>query len=435
VRTLRQRRLALGCRATGSRSAVTGRQYCASCAATHRESTHTSATQSAGVAAPQLSCAWELPGREVVSTFLTEQRVGKVLLAAVRTGERRRGGRRRFGSNVSEEVGARSASIADVSGHRSSAAPIPRASPPIRSRSARRPPHWTLTPNRRRPPRRPPCVRTAARENLADALFCEKCATTSRPGSSHGAHDSCGRATPADWVAEVWSIPTGSLRKKQQVPARPVDRRPDPLPGSRALIGRSSKSRNVSPQIDCAADGSVSHRQPSSALDHDRWFVEDLGSTNGTFIGNAGDALPTTPIPPHERRELAMASASTSAPGAGSCCVAPPTTKRAPRRVRETTSRRSRIVAVQFHGLTGGSEAALCSDRVSSERGYFPPGINRAEEGRRNPDWVSRFRPLARYSRYGQHSVRTSTADHHTVVQSTRPQRRAKVARDGPPGT
>ena len=61
----------------------------------------------------------------------------------------------------------------------------------------------------------------------------------------------------------------------------------------------------MTPQIDCSADGSVSHRQAELTLDHDRWFVEDLGSTNGTFVGTPGDALPTTPIPPHERRELA----------------------------------------------------------------------------------------------------------------------------------
>jgi len=36
-----------------------------------------------------------------------------------------------------------------------------------------------------------------------------------------------------------------------------------------------------------------------------QFYVEDLGSTNGTFVGNPGDALPTTPLTPHERHELA----------------------------------------------------------------------------------------------------------------------------------
>ena len=50
--------------------------------------------------------------------------------------------------------------------------------------------------------------------------------------------------------------------------------------------------------------GSVSHEHAKLTLDHDRWYVEDLGSTNGTYIGMPGDPLPTTPLNPHERHEL-----------------------------------------------------------------------------------------------------------------------------------
>ena len=71
------------------------------------------------------------------------------------------------------------------------------------------------------------------------------------------------------------------------------------------LVGRRSKSRGVVPEIDCANDGAVSHRHAQLALDHDRWFVEDLGSTNGTFVGAPGDPLPTVPLQPQHRRELA----------------------------------------------------------------------------------------------------------------------------------
>jgi hypothetical protein len=78
-----------------------------------------------------------------------------------------------------------------------------------------------------------------------------------------------------------------------------------PLPGTRATIGRASKSRNLAPQIDCSADGSVSHKHAELTFNAERWSIEDLGSTNGTFIGATGDALPTSPITPHQRRELA----------------------------------------------------------------------------------------------------------------------------------
>ena len=46
------------------------------------------------------------------------------------------------------------------------------------------------------------------------------------------------------------------------------------------------------PEIDCSNDGAVSHRHAQLTLDHDRWYVEDLGSTNGTFVGTPGDPLP-----------------------------------------------------------------------------------------------------------------------------------------------
>ena len=38
--------------------------------------------------------------------------------------------------------------------------------------------------------------------------------------------------------------------------------------------------------------------------DGTRWFVEDLGSSNGTFVGDAGDALPDDPIEVGPKCEL-----------------------------------------------------------------------------------------------------------------------------------
>jgi hypothetical protein len=72
-----------------------------------------------------------------------------------------------------------------------------------------------------------------------------------------------------------------------------------------ALVGRASRQRNINPQIDCSADGSVSHTHAELTLDHDRWYIEDLGSTNGTFVGMPGDPLPKDPIPTRTRHELA----------------------------------------------------------------------------------------------------------------------------------
>jgi hypothetical protein len=153
-----------------------------------------------------------------------------------------------------------------------------------------------------------PCP-NCGEENLPDALFCETCGydfTTGQLPAATPTAAAAAAATPADWVAEVWIDPDWFVAQEAEGTC-PTSGPPTviPLPGTRALIGRVSKSRNVSPQIDCSADGSVSHRHAELTLDHDRWFIEDLGSTNGTYVGTAGDALPTTPVPPHERRELA----------------------------------------------------------------------------------------------------------------------------------
>ena len=48
----------------------------------------------------------------------------------------------------------------------------------------------------------------------------------------------------------------------------------------------------------------MSRRQAQLTTDGSRWFVEDLESANGTFIGPASGALPEDPIPVGVKREL-----------------------------------------------------------------------------------------------------------------------------------
>jgi pSer/pThr/pTyr-binding forkhead associated (FHA) protein len=54
------------------------------------------------------------------------------------------------------------------------------------------------------------------------------------------------------------------------------------------LIGRGS---DAAIRLD---DDYVSTRHARIAASGDQWFVEDLGSTNGTYIGNARITQPTT---------------------------------------------------------------------------------------------------------------------------------------------
>jgi FOG: FHA domain len=144
-----------------------------------------------------------------------------------------------------------------------------------------------------------------AGENPADALFCEVCGYDFTTGQLPPA------AAPmpdpgADWMAEIWIDPDWfAFQNSPGGCATSGAPAIVPLRGSTVLIGRPSKSRGVVPDIDCANDGAVSHRHAQLTLDRDRWYVEDLGSTNGTFVGAPGDPLPTTPLEPQQRRELA----------------------------------------------------------------------------------------------------------------------------------
>jgi hypothetical protein len=154
--------------------------------------------------------------------------------------------------------------------------------------------------------------------NPPDSLFCEACGydfTTGQlpatPVPGAGPDPAAPPPPPApatgpEWVVEVWVDPDW-FAAQEATGKCATSGAPTiiPLLGPKASIGRRSKRRNLAPQVDCSADGSVSHEHAELTLDHDRWYIEDLGSTNGTFVGMPGDPLPTEPLPPRERHELA----------------------------------------------------------------------------------------------------------------------------------
>jgi len=77
-----------------------------------------------------------------------------------------------------------------------------------------------------------------------------------------------------------------------------------PLRERSVLVGRPSVSRNIHPQVDCGTDSGVSRRHCQLNTDGQRWWVEDLQSSNGTYVGPASGPLPSDPVPPGQRREL-----------------------------------------------------------------------------------------------------------------------------------
>jgi hypothetical protein len=154
------------------------------------------------------------------------------------------------------------------------------------------------------------------------ALFCEACGydfTTGtmprQPDAVAGSGDTgAGEAGPSvplapassvEWVAEVWVDPDWYQAQESDDPC-PSPGLPAvvPLASTSVLIGRPSTSRNIHPEVDCAGDAGVSRRQAQLTTDGRRWWVEDLQSSNGTYVGPASGPLPTDPIPPGQRREL-----------------------------------------------------------------------------------------------------------------------------------
>jgi len=169
-------------------------------------------------------------------------------------------------------------------------------------------------------------------ENAVDALFCEACGydfTTGTmprsedpaPGSSAAPGDADAPGDAADpaadppgsiappledaWVAELWIDPEWYAEQQS----------PDPLPSAgppvvvplrntSLLVGRESKSRDIHPDVDCGTDNGVSRRHAQLTTDGTRWWVEDLGSANGTFVAGALDALPKTPLAVGVKREI-----------------------------------------------------------------------------------------------------------------------------------
>jgi hypothetical protein len=124
--------------------------------------------------------------------------------------------------------------------------------------------------------------------------------------ASSGASSGDSAGASLTWVAEMWVDPDWYATQESDEPC-PSAGMPKVIPlwESSVLIGRRSVSRNIHPQVDCGVDHGVSRRHAQLTTDGQRWWAEDLQSSNGTFIGQAGAPMPTTPITPDQRAEFA----------------------------------------------------------------------------------------------------------------------------------
>ncbi len=160
-------------------------------------------------------------------------------------------------------------------------------------------------------------------ENPDGALFCEACgydfttgamprdtgggSAAGEPGAASGVASGAtpAQAEPFEWLAEVWVDPdwyqTQEAEDPCPSPGLPVIM---PLRHKSVLLGRVSTSRNTHPEIDLSSDPGVSRRHAQLTTDGTRWFVEDLGSSNGTYVGPASGPLPDHAIAVGPKTEL-----------------------------------------------------------------------------------------------------------------------------------
>jgi hypothetical protein len=134
--------------------------------------------------------------------------------------------------------------------------------------------------------------------NDAANLFCEQCGydfTTGQappqptaaepPERSAAVPDSAVKWIVVVEVDPVWYQLKGSLADQ---PCPPASSSTIALTQHTALVGRSSQSRDIHPEIALDGDTGVSRRHAQFVRDGDGVVVIDLSSTNGTYVVPAG---------------------------------------------------------------------------------------------------------------------------------------------------
>jgi hypothetical protein len=135
--------------------------------------------------------------------------------------------------------------------------------------------------------------------NDADNLFCEQCGydftTGQAPPAPPAAAQPPSESVPVldsnvKWVVvvevdPVWYALKGSLADQ---PCPPPSSSTVALTQRTALVGRSSQSRDIHPEVALEGDTGVSRRHAQLVRDGDDLVVIDLSSTNGTYVVPVG---------------------------------------------------------------------------------------------------------------------------------------------------
>ncbi|MBK5332761.1 MAG: FHA domain-containing protein [Ilumatobacteraceae bacterium] len=134
--------------------------------------------------------------------------------------------------------------------------------------------------------------------NDSGNLFCEQCgydfttgqappkpATIEAPAEPLSTPDSSVKWVVVVEVDPVWYGLKGSLADQ---PCPPSSSSTVALTQHTSLIGRSSQSRDIHPEVALEGDTGVSRRHAQLVRDGDGLSVIDLSSTNGTYLVPAG---------------------------------------------------------------------------------------------------------------------------------------------------
>jgi hypothetical protein len=134
--------------------------------------------------------------------------------------------------------------------------------------------------------------------NDAANLFCEQCGydfttgqappkpvVAEQPPQPASMPDSSVKWVVVVEVDQAWYRLKGSLADQ---PCPPASSSTVALTQHTALVGRSSQSRDIHPEIALEGDTGVSRRHAQLVRDGDDLSVIDLSSTNGTYVVPAG---------------------------------------------------------------------------------------------------------------------------------------------------
>ena len=163
--------------------------------------------------------------------------------------------------------------------------------------------------------------------NPGDAPFCEVCGYDFTTGQAPPAEaQPILPAPPAQPVLSGWTVEVTAdadwyeSQKNDDsdpFPSTPTVRVVE-LPQHVALVGRTSSSRNIHPEIDAGDDTAVSRRHAQFVQQAAGWSIVDLQSTNGTHVAKRGEPVQPDSLVGGVPQHWTTATASSSVSGRGS---------------------------------------------------------------------------------------------------------------------